>query len=288
MSLIFETFLILAVVSISCALMGSLLFLKESLMVADAMSHTVLLGIVLAFALTHDLTSPWLTVGATIFGVITVISIQLLVKTGRVANDAAIGLVFPLFFAIAVILISRSFADVHLDMDMVFLGQIELSPLRRTQMGGGSLPTALVQGVIVLVIDLIFILVNYLALKISIFDGNYAKTIGINVALLDLILMTLVSLTAVSAFDSVGTILVVALMAGPAMTARLLTNRLSTMLTLASFLAVGNAWLGYTLGHMFNTTIAGMCAVISFVIFMIVFVFKQILLPALQRRLINN
>lgn len=262
---------VLCVVAASCSLMGSLLLQRESLMVADAISHTILLGIVVAYYFVGDLSSPWLIVGATLFGVITVLAIELLVKTGRVANDAAIGLVFPFFFAIAVLIISKYYTNVHLDIDMVLLGQVELSPLKRTEVFGMKFPIAFIQGSIVLCLNCLFILLSYRSLKTSLFDRIYAQTIGIRVNLLDTLLMTLVSLTAVTSFESVGAILVIALMAAPAMTARLLVNSFPKLLLSALLFALLNSVIGYGIGIHFNTSISSMVAVVSFVSFMLVF-----------------
>lgn len=262
---------VLCAVAASCSLMGSLLLQRESLMVADAISHTILLGIVVAYYFVGDLSSPWLIVGATLFGVITVLAIELLVKTGRVANDAAIGLVFPFFFAIAVLIISKYYTNVHLDIDMVLLGQVELSPLKRTEVFGMKFPIAFIQGSVVLCLNSLFILLSYRSLKISLFDRIYAQTIGIRVNLLDTLLMTLVSLTAVTSFESVGAILVIALMAAPAMTARLLVNSFPKLLLSALLFALLNSLIGYGIGIHFNTSISSMVAVVSFVSFMLVF-----------------
>lgn len=262
---------VLCVVAASCSLMGSLLLQRESLMVADAISHTILLGIVVAYYFVGDLSSPWLIVGATLFGVITVLAIELLVKTGRVANDAAIGLVFPFFFAIAVLIISKYYTNVHLDIDMVLLGQVELSPLKRTEVFGMKFPIAFIQGSVVLCLNSLFILLSYRSLKTSLFDRIYAQTIGIRVNLLDTLLMTLVSLTAVTSFESVGAILVIALMAAPAMTARLLVNSFPKLLLSALLFALLNSLIGYGIGIHFNTSISSMVAVVSFISFMLVF-----------------
>lgn len=267
---------VLLVVASSCGLMGSLLLQRESLMVADAISHTILLGIVIAYYFVGDLSSPWLIVGATLFGVITVVSIEVLVKTGRIANDAAIGLVFPFFFAIAVLIISKYYTNVHLDIDMVLLGQVELSPLKRTELWGTPLPTAFIQGSLVLMLNLGFILITYRSLKISLFDRIFAETIGIRVNILDLILMTLVSLTAVTSFESIGAILVIALMAAPAMTARLLVRTFPQLLILSVLVAMLNSTLGYYIGLYLDTSISSMVAVISFISFMLVFTFTTI------------
>lgn len=274
---------VLCVVAASCSLMGSLLLQRESLMVADAISHTILLGIVIAYYFVGDLSSPWLIVGATLFGVITVVSIELLVKTGRVANDAAIGLVFPFFFAIAVLLISKYYSNVHLDIDMVLLGQVELSPLKRMDVLDVRLPVAFVQGTVVLLLNIGFILLSYQSLKIRLFDRIYAQTIGIRVNLLDFILMTLVSLTAVTSFESIGAILVIALMAAPAMTARLLVTSFPKLLLTSVIIAIVNSCIGYFLGLAVNSSISSMVAVVSFISFILVFIIKNVHLSSPSR-----
>ena len=155
-----QILLILIVVALACSLLGSLLLMRSSLMVADAISHTILLGIVIAFYFTEDLSSPYLIIGATLFGVITVILIDLLTKTGRMQNDAAIGLVFPLLFSIAVIIISKYYTNVHLDIDMVLLGQVELAPLRQVEIFSIQMPQAFFIGLIILFINLAFIFIS--------------------------------------------------------------------------------------------------------------------------------
>lgn len=271
---------ILLVVGISCSLIGTLLLLKANLMVADAISHTILLGIVVAYYFTNDLSSPYLIVGATIFGVITVLAIELLEKTGRMQSDAAIGLVFPLLFSMAVIMISKYYTNVHLDIDMVLLGQVELAPLKQVVVLGFQLSQALFIGLIILMINIIFIAISYGALKIRLFDETFARSIGLGVALLDIILMTLVSLTAVASFESVGSILVIALMAAPAMTARCFTNKFSTLLLGASGVAVLSTFTGYYLGIYFNTSISSMVAVCGFGIFLLVFTLTNVVIPS--------
>lgn len=273
---------ILIVVALACSLLGTILLMRSSLMIADAISHTILLGIVIAFYFTEDLSSPYLIIGATLFGVITVVAIDLLTKTGRMQNDAAIGLVFPLFFSLAVIIISKYYTNVHLDIDMVLLGQVELAPLRQIEIFSIAMPQALFIGLIILGINLLFVLVTYTALKIRLFDETFAKTIGINVALIDLVLMTLVSLTAVTSFESVGSILVIALMATPGMTARCFTNKFSTLLIASALIAVFNSILGYYIGLQLDTSISSMVAVTGFATFLVVFLVTNIIVPKVR------
>ena len=121
-------------IAISGALLGSFLLLRGMSLSSDAISHTVLLGIVLAFllmtrvfGLPGDTSSPWLILGAALAGLATVVLTDLLFRSGLVKQDAALGLAFPLLFAIAVILISRHVEDAHLDEDAVLVGEIGLA-----------------------------------------------------------------------------------------------------------------------------------------------------------------
>lgn len=266
---------VLIIVSIANSLIGSLLLLRESLMTADAISHTILLGIVLAYLVIRDFSSPWLIIGAAAFGLFTVISIEGLTKTGLVENDASIGLIFPFFFSIAVIIISKYFTNVHLDIDMVLLGQVELTPLKRIDLLGISLPLAFVQGLTIAIVNFLFILIFYKPLKIRLFDPVFAQSIGINIKLLDFIVMSLVSLTAVVSFESIGSILVTALMAAPTMTARLVTSRFASFIGISIIFGIINTLIGYNLAVFLNTSISSMIAVTAFILFLIVLFLKK-------------
>jgi len=121
-------------VAISGALLGTFLLLRKMSLTSDAISHTILLGIVVAFmvmvgvfGMEPDLSSPWLIIGAAAAGVATVVLTELIFRSGLVKQDAALGLAFPLLFAISVILISRFIDNVHLDADSVIVGEIGLA-----------------------------------------------------------------------------------------------------------------------------------------------------------------
>ena len=121
-------------IAVSGALLGTFLLLRGMALTSDAISHTVLLGIVVAFLLMTDVfgmaadtSSPWLILGASLAGVGTVVLTELLYRSGLLRQDAALGLAFPLLFAIAVILVSRFAEDVHLDEDAVLVGEIGLA-----------------------------------------------------------------------------------------------------------------------------------------------------------------
>ena len=102
---------------------GVFLVLRRMSMMADAITHTVFLGIVLAFFVTEDLNSPLLLVGATLVGVGTVWLTEMIHNTGLVNEDASIGIIFPLLFSIAIILVSLYSGNAHLDVDTALLGK---------------------------------------------------------------------------------------------------------------------------------------------------------------------
>lgn len=118
-----EIILLASLTAMACSLPGVFLVLRRMTLLSDAISHTVLLGIVAAFFLTGSLTSPWLIIGAASMGVFTVVLVEGIQKSTLVREDAAIGLVFPALFSLAVLLISLFGKNVHLDLDSVLLGE---------------------------------------------------------------------------------------------------------------------------------------------------------------------
>jgi manganese/zinc/iron transport system permease protein len=271
MSASVEIQLIAVVVAAACALPGVFLVLRGMAMMADAISHTVLLGIVLAFFVVADLQSPWLLLGAAAVGVLTVSLVELLNRTQLVKQDAAIGLVFPALFSLAVILISRFARGVHLDVDAVLLGELAFAPFDRIEVLGLDLPHALVTMSVILLLNGGLIALFYKELKLSTFDAGLAATLGFAPGLIHYGLMTMVSVTAVGAFDAVGAVLVVALMVTPAAAAYLLTDNLRKMLGLSVLIGVLSALGGYWLARGLNANIAGAMATVTGLIFLGVF-----------------
>ena len=265
----FEIQLIASMVAVACALPGVFLVLRRMAMMSDAISHTVLLGIVLAFFITRSINSPLLLIGAALMGVITVSLVELLNRTRLVKEDAAIGLVFPAIFSIAVILISRFAGDVHLDTDAVLLGELAFAPFNRIRMFGLDIgPESLYTTGGILVLNILFIILLYKELKLATFDPALAAALGFAPAVLHYALMTLVSLTAVSAFDAVGSVLVVAFMIAPPAAAYMLTNSLSRMLLYSALIGVLSAVSGYWLAHFLDASIAGSMATMTGVSFL--------------------
>lgn len=264
---------VVMITAVSCALLGVFLVLKNMAMVADALSHTVLLGIVLGYFIAGDLDSPILFVGAALFGVMTVYAIEYVVNKFAIQSDAATGLVFTLLFALAIILISKYARNVHLDVDVVLSGEVVFATLNTMEIFGIQVPISFARMFVMLVINLAFVTVTYQQLKVSIFDPVYAKSIGVAVGFLNLVLMTLVSITTVVAFDTVGAILVISLMVAPALSAHLLSKRLSIMLLVALLYGVINSVLGYYVAIYFNVSISGTIAFAGFVTFLLTLLF---------------
>ena len=281
-----EIQLIAVVVAVACALPGVFLVLRGMAMMSDAISHTVLLGIVLGFFIVEDINSPFLIAGAAVMGVITVSLVELLNRTRLVREDAAIGLVFPALFSLAVIFISRFAGDVHLDSDAVLLGELAFAPFDRLLIGGSDLgPVALYSMAGILILNLLFIIIFYKELKLATFDAALAATLGFSPGLIHYGLMGIVSLTAVGAFDTVGSILVVALMIAPPVSAYLLTDRLPTLLGMSAGFAAVGAIGGYWLAHWLDANIAGSMATVLGLVFGVVFLFApQRGILALARR----
>lgn len=253
----------LLISAIACAILGCFLVLRKLSMVTDALSHSILLGIVLAYFITKDLNSPLLFLGAGLFGVFTVYTIELLSSTRLVKNDDAVGIIFPLFFSLAVILISTYARNVHIDTDMVLMGQVIMIPLNNIEFLGIVIPKAMSYMLFMLVTNILFVSIFFKELKVSTFDPEFATIAGFSSGILFYALMTLTSFTAVSAFDAVGAILVIALFIGPAASAYLVTKDLKRMIWVSVIYASINTLVGFYLGMLLNVSISGMVAAIT-------------------------
>lgn len=279
--------IIAAVTAAACAIPGVFLVLRRMAMMSDAISHSILLGIVLAFFVVESTTSPLLIFGAAAIGVLTVVMVEALQRTGLVMEDAAIGLVFPLLFSIGVILISRYAGDVHLDIDAVLLGELAFAPFDRLEVGNWDLgPKGLWMMGGILILNLVLVKLFFKELKLATFDSALAATLGFAPAAIHYGLMTVVSVTAVGAFDAVGSILVVALMIGPPAAAYLLTDDLRNMVVLSILIGVASAIGGYWVAHWLDASIAGAMATTTGIVFLgtLLFAPRQGVIASFRRR----
>lgn len=267
--------LIAIVISISCSLLGVFLVLKKMSMLTDAITHTVLLGIVLCFFIVHRLDSPLLIVGASLFGVITVYLVELLSSTRLIKEDAAIGIVMSFLFSIAVILISKYTANIHLDIDAVLLGEIAFAPFHIKEIFGIKIASALFNGLIVLLINIIFVFLFFKELKISIFDKMLASSLGLTPLLIHYLLMSMVSITAIASFEAVGATLMIAFMVGPAATAYIISKNLKQMIIYSITFGILAAIIGVNLAIKLDVSIAGTISVVISLIFLVIFLLNK-------------
>lgn len=269
-----EIQLIASLVAIACAIPGTFLVLRKMAMISDAISHSILPGLVIGFFITQDLNSPLLILLAALTGIITVVLVERIQKTGLVKEDTAIGLVFPVLFSIGVILIAKNANDIHLDVDAVLLGELAFAPFDRLIIAGTDIgPKSLWVIGTILAITIGLLIAFFKELKISTFDAGLAASLGFSPALIHYGLMTMASITTVGAFDAVGAILVVALMIAPAASAYLLTTDLKKMLGLAIAFGVFSAISGYWLAHWLDASIAGSITTMLGILFLIIYLF---------------
>lgn len=264
MTLIQETYALMLAVAWACALPGTFLVLRRMALLGDAISHVLLLGIVATYLVVRDASSVWLYLGATGSGLLAVLMIEALQKRRYVSRDAAIGLVFPALFSLGTILASLYTRGTHLDVDTVLLGHAELvSQLPLVKVGSvtiGRLTTVML--FVVFMLNLLFVVLCYKELKLSTLDPLLAAALGFAPALLHYLLVSLVSLTTVAAFDAVGPVLVLGFLVLPPMTALLLSHRLAWVLILSTALGSVAALVGVWLSFRLNTNIAGTTATV--------------------------
>lgn len=263
-----------SLVGLSCGLIGVFLILRKMAMMSDAISHTVLLGIVVAFMITRELSGPHMLIGAIIAGLLTAFLVQWL-NSLDIELHAAMGIVFTTLFAIGVILIATSVGNAHLDVKHALMGEITFVPFHTMTLPLiGKIPTTTAMLAIVLMIVIIAIVVFYKEWKITSFDPALAASLGLPVVFMHYVFMSLVSITTVASFDAVGAIMVVAMLITPAASAYLWTDKLVVMLILSGSFGVISAIVGYFIAAWIDTSISGSMAFATGLIFLVSFIFS--------------
>ena len=276
-------------VAAACGLVGNYLILRRMALVGDAISHSVLPGIAIAFLVSGSRGSLPMFLGALAAGIVTTLIIETIHQHSRVKQDSAIGIAFTSLFALGVIIISLYASKVDLDQECVLYGEIAFIPLEASvQFAGVPLgpPTVLRMAVVALLTGLLIALF-YKELLVSSFDPALAMSLGINATFVHYALMSWLSVVVVSAFESVGAILVVAMLILPGATAALLSQRLPVVLALTLGHAALSAVLGGHLATWLDCSIAGAMVVMGAVLFGLAWVFSPgegLLLRWLQGR----
>src|SRR5690606_14893296 len=201
-------------VAAACGLVGNYLILRRMALMGDAVSHSVLPGLVIAFLLTDSRGTLPMFLGALAAGAVTTVLIELIHRKSRVKQDAAIGIAFSALFAVGVLLVSLYADKIDLDADCVLFGEIAFVPLESmVTLGGWTLgPESVVRmGAVLLAVGAV-VTVFYKELLVSAFDAGLARTLGINPTVFHYGLMAMLSIVVVAAFEAVGAILVIAML----------------------------------------------------------------------------
>ncbi len=262
----------------SCSLLGCFLVLRKVVMVGDAISHSVLPGIVIAYLISTKFDSVFILMGAAIFGVFTTFIIDFFHKKLKLQEDASIGITFTWLFALGVILISLfTEGNADLDQDCVLFGELGTSFLDKIIYEGRLYGTrSMILILPVFIVVLLFVVFGFKGLQIMSFHEDYAKSKGINTSFWHYSFMSLVSITTVMSFESVGAILVVGLLVIPPATAYLLVNKLPSMLLVSCAIASIVCFLGYYLSFELDVSLSSMIIVTAGGLFILVLIFKKI------------
>ncbi|MDP9805976.1 manganese/zinc/iron transport system permease protein [Trueperella bonasi] len=271
MSFIVAAFLLSVTTAVTCAVPGVFVVLRRQSMLVDAISHGVLPGIVLGVALTGSLKSPLMIVGATLMGLLIVASANWLRNSNIVKGDADQGVIFPVLFAIGVLMLSTVFSDAHICADTVLAGDLNLMalPSEHLVIAGYNIgPRMMWILIAVLAINMGFIVRNWRILTVGTFDPEYAQVIGMPARRVSNILMFLVTLTIVTAFNVAGSILVIALMISPVACALLVARTMPGVIGVSVSVACASAVIGFWTAWKLNLPTSAAMAFFGGVIFM--------------------
>ena len=244
------------VVGIICGAIGSFIILRGMALMGDAISHAILPGVAISYILGINY-----FYGAVVVGVLTALGIGVISEKSRIKNDAAIGIVFSAAFAIGIILITT--AESAIDLTQILFGNVLY--VRTMDMW-----LTIIIGIILLLVVVIF----FKELLVSTFDETMAKVYGLKTRFIHYGIMVLLTLVTVASLQTVGVILVVSLLITPASTAYLLTNRLSTMVVLASTFGALSSIIGIYFSYVYNLPSGPVIALAATAIFLVTLVFS--------------
>jgi len=275
-------------VSGTCGLVGCFVILRRMALVGDAISHSLLPGITIAFLLTNSRDTLPMMLGAIAAGITTVVLIEAIRHSSRIKPDAAIGIVFSSLFAIGIILISVFADKIDLDAECVLYGELGFIPLQDIAMFGGVEigPEPVIRMAIIAVIAIGLLIAFFKEMLVTSFDPGLAASLGINPTRYQYGLTLFLSVVIVSSFESVGVVLVIAMIIFPGATALLITDRLPKAIWLSILFSLLYAVLGFHLATWLEASIAGGMTVIAGFIFGLVWMAapKRGLLTKLVKR----
>lgn len=242
--------IVLMGVACSAALVGTFLVLRRMTMLANSLSHTILLGIVMAFVFTqdglldtggqhHPINIQIMLLASLIVGILTAFLTEFLTKTARLQEDASTGIVFTSLFALGIVLVTLLTRNAHVGTEVV-MGNVDALHLDDCKLV-----------LIILMVNILLSVIFFKEYKITTFDPALAKALGISVLFFNYLLMVQVSATTIGAFRAVGVLMVLAFITGPVLAARLLTHNLRTLLWVSMSLGCLASLLGVAISRHF-------------------------------------
>jgi manganese transport system permease protein len=250
-----KAILVSALVGIVCSALSCYMTLKGWALMGDAVSHAVMPGVVIAYVLNIPL-----AVGAFVFGVGSVIAIGFIKAKTRVKEDTVIGLVFTGFFAFGLVLISKVRSAI--DLTHILFGNVL-----------GISDADIIQTVIISVITIVTLAILRKDLILFCFDSTHARSIGLNITFLYYVLLSLLSLTAVAGLQTVGIILVVAMLVTPGATAYLLSDNFDRMMLIAIATGVFSSVMGTYISYHIDGSTGGCIVVLQTLLFVLAMIF---------------
>lgn len=235
-------------VASSSALVGTFLVLRKMTMLANSLSHTILLGIVAAYLLTRDtllteghggINLTAMLIASLVMGLLTAFLTEFLTKTAKLQEDASTGIVFTTLFALGIVLVTLLTRSAHIGTEAV-MGNVDALQIEDCKLV-----------FVILAINCAVFFVFFKEFTITTFDAGLARAFGYSVVFFNYLLMALVSMTVVGAFRAVGVLMVLAFITGPVLTARVLTHSLKKMIFLAMFIGSMAAAIGVALARHF-------------------------------------
>ncbi len=262
-----------ALVGTACGIVGNFLLLRRMALVGDAISHSILPGLVLVFLIFREVSTPLMFLGAVGAGLLTVGIIEFIHRQTRVKADSATCIAFTSLFALGVTMLSvaETSGPVHIDAECVLFGEIAFVPMEPfLSLWGFEIgPPSVVRMAGVTLTLLVLLVVFYKELVLTSFDSALARSMGLKPAVWHYGLMAALSIVVVSSFEAVGAVLAVAMLIVPAMFAAQLTWNLPLRLVLTAVHAFASALIGYHLSIWLECSAAGAMVVSGAVLFLI-------------------
>jgi manganese/zinc/iron transport system permease protein len=267
----------LFLVANACSILGTFLILNKAPLLGDAISHSVLPGIVLAFYFASGFNSTYTLVGAAAFGVGSTWLIEFISSRYKIRYEASMGMIFTLLFAVGVILINTIYeGQVDLDQDCVLNGNIEFIVFDTIDIVGSDIPLSLIQLLVINCIILICLIISFNLYRALSFDKSYSKLIGIKTNVLKWIFNFIISVVIVFSFEIVGVILVVGFMIIIPSISLLFSKKLKNVFALNAIISILVIGIGFPLSFTYNTATSPTVIFVAFVLVLVIVALKQI------------